>query len=349
MATQSSRGFPPQFLVDEQWLSQVNEEVIDAEIPILDPHHHLWLRPHSRYLLEEFLADANSGHRLIATVFSECASMYRRDGDPAFASVGEVEFANGVAAMSASGVYGPTRVCQGIVARADLCAGDLVSRVLGRLFAAAPERLKGIRQLVAWDPNPEINTLRSPPPPGVLSSAAFRAGFKQLANFGLSFDVGVYHSQLREVAELADAFPGSSLVVNHLGGWVGVGPYGKDKLRTFERWHAEVRELAKRDNVTMKLGGIGMRSGGFDFLDRDRPPTSRELADAWRPHVDACIDAFGATRCMFESNFPVDKPSFSYRTLWNCFKRLAVPYSTSDRNALLCGTANRVYRLGLDL
>jgi L-fuconolactonase len=347
MPPPTSRGVPPLFLVEDAWLAQRVEEVFEPGLAVIDPHHHLWHRPHSRYLLDELLADLGSGHRVLATVFSECGSMYRKGLPPAFAPVGEVEFVNGIAAMAASGTYGDTLVCHGIVGKADLTLGDDVPKALERLQAAAPERLKGIRQLVAWDASPEVSTLRNPPPPGLLASDAFLAGFAHLDRMGLVFDAGIYHPQMPELIALADRFPQARIVANHLGGWIGVGPYAVDRDETFRRWRVDIQALAQRSNVSMKLGGIGMRSSGFDFLDRALPPTSDELCAAWRPHVETCIEAFGAERCMFESNFPVDKPSFSYRTLWNCFKKLAAAGSEAERHALLAGTADRIYDLGV--
>jgi L-fuconolactonase len=344
----SLRGHPPEHLVDEAWLALLEEPVVEPDMPIVDAHHHLWDRPTSRYLLPEYLSDARSGHRLLATVYAECSSMYRRDGDPDFASVGEVEFANGVAAMAGSGIYGETRVCAGIVGRVDLRLGKKTGDILEAMLAAAPKRLKGVRQLVAWDPDPSVRGLRNPPPQGVMSDAKFLEGIARLAPLGLSFDIGIYHAQLAEVIALVDRFPDTRFVLNHLGQWIGVGAYQGRFKEEFAIWRRHIAELGRRPNVAMKLGGIGMRNSGFGFLDRDRPPTSTELAEAWSPFVMESIEAFGVARCMFESNFPVDKPTFSYRTLWNTYKRMTAGFSDDERIALFAATANQLYALELD-
>ena len=339
------RGAPPHHWVDEEWLGLLDEAVIEPELPIIDPHHHLWHRPHSRYLLPELLRDLQTGHLIRGTVFVECNSMYRASGERAFAGLGEVEFANGMGAMCESGIYGSIRACAGIVAKVDLTHGDLAGRVLESMLARAPDRFRGIRQMAAWDASPEVSSLLRPPPAGLLLDNAFRAGFRHLAGLQLSFDAWVYHPQLGELISLVDHFPDTTIVVNHFGGRAGVGPYAAKPEGVFADWRASMLALGKRPNTVIKLGGIGMRLPGFDFMDRDHPPTSEELATAWGPFFDVCLEAFGPGRCMFESNFPVDKCCASYKTLWNAFKRLAMPLSAGHRHDLCCATAQRTYRL----
>jgi L-fuconolactonase len=343
------RGAPPHHFIDEPWLALHDEPVIDPLRPIVDPHHHLWDRPHHRYLLPEILADLNTGHNVRGTVFVECSSMYRADGDPRFASVGEVEFTNGIGAMSASGVYGPVRVCAGIVGKVDLTMGAFAGEVLQACQARAPERFRGIRHMAAWDASPEVSSLLRPPPPGLLLDKSFREGFAALGRLGLSFDAWVYHPQLPQLIDLADAFPGTRIILNHLGGRAGLGPYAGRQDAVFREWKASIQALAQRPNVSVKLGGIGMRLGGFDFHERERPASSAELARAWGPYVQTCIEAFGPARAMFESNFPVDKSCMSYRVLWNAFKRMAEGYAEDEKAELFAGSAVRAYRLPASL
>ncbi|VTU36505.1 putative metal-dependent hydrolase of the TIM-barrel fold protein [Variovorax sp. PBS-H4] len=339
------RGAPPHHWVDDAWLALRTEDVLDAQRPIVDPHHHIWDRPHSTYQLPELLADLNTGHAVRGTVFVECSSMYRAEGDPRFASVGEVEYINGVGAASASGRYGAVRACAGIVGKVDLTMGAFAREVLQACKDRAPERFKGIRHMVAWDASPEVSSLLKPPPPGLMPDPAFRQGFAQLAPLGLSFDAWCYHPQLPQLIDLVDAFPDTRVIVNHLGGRAALGPYAGRKDDVFREWKGTIDALAKRPNTFIKLGGIGMRLGGFDFHERDLPPTSAELAEAWGPYVQACIDAFGPARAMFESNFPVDKGCCSYRVLWNAFKRMAQGCSEAEKADLFAGTAIRAYGL----
>lgn len=339
------RGAPPHHFIDEPWLALRDEPAIDPQRPIVDPHHHLWDRPHHRYLLPEILADLNTGHNVRGTVFVECSSMYRADGDPRFASVGEVEFTNGIGAMSASGVYGPVRVCAGIVGKVDLTMGAFAEEVLQACKARAPERFRGIRHMAAWDASPEVSSLLRPPPKDLLRDKTFREGFTALGLLDLSFDAWVYHPQLPQLVDLVDAFPDTRVILNHLGGRAGLGPYAGQRDEVFKDWKASIQALAKRPNVTVKLGGIGMRLGGFDFHEREAPASSAEMAQGWGPYVQTCIEAFGPSRAMFESNFPVDKSCMSYCVLWNAFKRMVDGYSESEKADLFASTAVRAYGL----
>lgn len=330
----------------QDWLlRQVHEEIIAPALPIIDPHHHLWDRPHHRYMLPELVADTGSGHRVIATVFVDCVAFYRKDGDPALRPVGETEFANGVAAMAASGVYGPTLACAGIISHANLSLGAGVREVLEAHLQAAPARFRGIRHAGGWDASPMINNSHTQPPQGLYGDVRWREGFAQLAPLGLSFEAWQYHPQLPEVIDLARAFPETAIILNHCGGPLGIGPYEGRSDETFAQWKAHMRTLSACPNVTVKLGGLGMRLGVFRHFDQAVPPTSAQIAQDWRPWIETSIEAFGAQRCMFESNFPVDKLSSGYAVLWNAFKRLAAGASAQDTEALFSGTAARVYRL----
>jgi predicted TIM-barrel fold metal-dependent hydrolase len=331
--------------VRQGWLDRWSEEIIEPDLPIVDPHHHLWDRPGWRYLLDELLADLNSGHNIVATVFLQCRAMHRADGPEAFRPVGETEFVNGVAAMSASGGYGPKRICAGIVGHVDLRLGEVAREVLEAHIRVAGGRFRGIRHIAAWDD--EVRRSANSPAPGLYADPLFRAGFAQLAPLGLSFDAWNYHPQIDELADLARAFPDTPIVLNHIGGPLGIGSYAERRETEFDRWSASIRTLATCPNVHVKLGGLGMPFTNLGLHDGPEPPSSERLALVSRPFFDVCIEEFGANRCMFESNFPVDKESFSYAVYWNACKRLTQGASETDRADLFRRTAARFYRLEL--
>jgi predicted TIM-barrel fold metal-dependent hydrolase len=326
------------------WHARYTEPALEPDLPIIDAHHHLWDRPPERYGLDEVLADFGSGHNIGASVFVECGAMYRADGPEALRPVGETEYVNGIAAASASGIYGPARVCAGIIGHADLTAGDAVRPLLQAHIRAAGGRLRGIRQQAQHDA--VVGSMaRRAPPPGLLQSPAFRAGFAALAPLGLGFDAYLYFTQLGELHGLAQAFPDTAIILNHVGTPLGIGPYAENRHAVFNAWSEAVRRLAGCENVSLKIGGLGMTLCGFALHARDVPPSSDELAAIWRPYVDVCIDAFGAARCMFESNFPVDKQSCGYPVLWNAFKKISATRTSVERMDLFAGTARRVYQL----
>jgi predicted TIM-barrel fold metal-dependent hydrolase len=326
------------------WLSQVNEQVLEPDLPICDPHHHLWDHPNSRYLLDELLLDTGSGHNVVSTVFVECASMYRVDGPEAMKPVGETEFVNGVAAMTSSGRYGPIRVAAGIVSLADLTLGARVGEVLDAHIAVGP-RFKGIRHAAGWDAAESVRNSHTNPTEGMLLDSTFRKGFRELGRRNLSFDAWLYHPQIPQLTDLARAFPDTTIILDHFGGPLGVGPYEGKRAEIFVQWKKSITDLAACPNVVAKLGGIAMPINGFGFHKRDRPATSDELVAATGDYYRHAIDRFGPQRCMFESNFPVDKASCSYRTLWNAFKKIVAGASAGEKAALFHDTAARVYRL----
>jgi L-fuconolactonase len=332
--------------VRQDWLDRRREQILEPDLPIVDPHHHLVDRPETgRYLLPDLLADTGSGHNVTHTVYLEWLSMYRADGSVEMRPVGEIEFANGVAAMSASGGYGKTRVCAGIVGYADLSLGARVETVLAPMIAAGGGRFRGIRYISASHPDQAAWGAVLRRPEGMLMEPRMREGFARLAPLGLSFDAWMYHTQLPELVDLARAFPQTPIVLDHVGGPIGLGPYAGRHDEVFAEWKSHVRALAACRNVHIKLGGLGMRMFGFRFHEGELPPCSEELAAAWRPYVETCIEAFGAERAMFESNFPVDKGSCGYAALWNAFKRIAAGCSAAEKTALFSGTAAKFYRL----
>jgi L-fuconolactonase len=348
MSTASAASPSPTYLpVRQEWLDRRTEPILEPELPIVDPHHHLWDRPGWRYLLDELLVDTSSGHNIVATVYVQARAMYRATGPEEMRPVGETEFINGVAAMSASGIYGKTRHCAGIVGHADLTLGSRVEPVLAAHIRAGGDRFRGIRHITAWDADASVRNPAYSPPRGLLGDKSFREGFAVLGRLGLSFDAWLYHPQIGELADLARAFPATKIVLNHVGGPIGIGAYAGKRNEVFSVWAASIKALAACPNVCVKLGGLGMRMGGFGFHEQPEPPSSEALAAAWRPYVEACIAAFGASRCMFESNFPVDKGSYSYAVFWNACKLLAKGASGTEKADLFAGSAARFY--GLDM
>ncbi len=320
------------------------EPPLDPDRPIIDPHHHLGRKwGHPTYLLPEFLADFTRGHNIRATVCVESTAMYRASGPEEFRTIGETEFCNGVAAMSASGLYGPTLVCAGIVGYVDFTLGDRIRPVLENHIVAGNGRFKGIRIIAAWD---EFEGLQNPwaRSPGRLSDPAFHKGFAHLAPLGLSFESWLYFTQLDELLDLAAAFPETVIVINHLGGPIGVGPYAENRPEVLAVWKDRMRALSHHPNVFVKAGGLGMPQFGLGF-ERSQNPRSEQLAPLWRPYIETCIELFGVERCMFESNYPPDGKTCDYGVLWNTLKRISADYSEDEKDALFRKTAASVYRL----
>ena len=319
----------------------MTEAALDPELPIVDPHHHLWDHPTSRYLVEELHADTGAGHNVVRTVFVECASKYRTDGPASHRPVGETDFV--VEQARASEARGGA-VIAAIVGFADLTAPD-IDDVLAAHVEAGEGRFRGIRHVNAWDASDDVRASHTNPPPGLLAQDDFRRGFAALGRAGLSFDAWMYHPQLPELAALARAHPEVPIVLDHLGGPLGIGPYAADREAMLETWRANLDDVATCASVVLKLGGIGMPVFGLRWHKQGAPPSSSEMAAEWGPDIRRCIDRFGVDRCMFESNFPVDRASCDYVTLWNAFKRMVDGASTADKAALFHDTATRAYRL----
>jgi L-fuconolactonase len=332
--------------VRSDWLALRAEEVLDPDIAIVDAHHHLWDRAECPYLIPDLLLDVGAGHAIRGTVFVECRTRYRRDGERALRSLGETEFAARAGEEAARSGGSTARLCAGIVAFVDLQeGGEAVDALLDAHGDLARGRLRGIRNMSAWDP--QSASSGKGPPRELLMSAAFRSGFGRLAAHGLTFDAWMFHAQLGELRDLADTFPGTPIVLNHVGGPVGTGGHPADREVVFREWSVAMRALSSCPNVYVKLGGLGMSIFGFGFHEQSAPPSSQELAETWRRYIDTCIQAFGPARCMFESNFPVDKCSCNYTTLWNAFKRVTSGYSRQEREQLFSGTASNFYRLNV--
>ncbi len=329
----------------QTWLAQSMEEPIDPEMPIIDPHHHLWDYPTNRYLLDEMLQDTGSGHNITQTIYVECMSKYRSWGSHRLRPVGETEFACAIGNNSDNGQDHHTMVAAGIIGHADLSLGEDVMPVLEAHIEAGEGRFRGIRHAVSWHEGTTIGNAHSNPPAQLLLDPVFRQGFACLQKYDLSFDGWLYHTQLSEFANLAVSHPDIAIILDHVGMPLGIGPYAGKRDEVFTEWARGIDQVSACGNVAVKLGGLGMKICGFQWHKKEKPPTSQMLAEAFTPYIEYCIERFGVERCMFESNFPVDKPSCAYAVLWNAFKRITKEYSENEKSALFHDTAARVYGL----
>ena len=327
----------------QAWLDLIDEPVIDPERPIVDPHHHLWERPASTYSLNELWGDTDSGHNIRKTVFLECGASYREDGPEHLQCVGETEFVQRLAAASEQGRADQARIA-GIVSTANLASPQL-DEILDAHEAAGDGLFKGIRHSGARDPHPEVLRIPGRASEGLYASPEFRAGVARLGERGLTYDTWHYHHQNAEFAALAAAVPGTTMILDHFGTPLGVGPYADQRESIFAAWKDDMARIAECPNVVAKLGGLAMPDNGFGWHERATPPSSDEFIEAQGRYYEHTIACFGAERCMFESNFPVDRWSLSYPVLWNAFKKIAAGYSESEQDAMFQGTATRVYRL----
>ena len=324
----------------QEWLDLVVEDVVDPAQRIVDPHHHMWPAGSGLpYGLAEFSADAGSGHAVQRSVFVECRAAYRSDGPPHSRSTGETEFVAGEA------IRDPNRLIGAIVANADLTDAEHLDEVLDAHAELGQGLFRGIRHAGARDPHPVALTIQGSGAEGLYADSAFRAGVARLGRRGLTYDTWHFHHQNDDFAALARAVPDTLMVLDHFGTPLGVGAYADQREEIFEQWRASIAEIAKCENVVAKLGGLAMPDNGFGWHQADRPPTSDEFVAKQQRYYLHAIECFGPQRCMFESNFPVDRMSLSYRVLWNGLKKIAAPFSPSERDAMFFGTATRVYRL----
>jgi len=324
-----------------------DEPALDPERPIVDPHHHLWrgntaLAAYAIDFMGEDLAAAATGHKVVATVYLESHVGYRPDGPEALKPVGETEFA-----ASAAGRFDGIDVAAGIVSYADMMLGDEIGDVLDAHIEAGRGRFRGVRNMLTSCDDPAVSPAMSQAPAGRLAAPALRAAARQLVKRGLSFDTWIFQPQLAELAAFADAAPDLPIVLNHIGGYMAVGAFAERQAESFAAWRQGMAEVARRPNVVLKIGGMGMGMISPGFVEAAEKPSSQAMAQAWKPLVETCIETFGAERCMFESNFPVDRPTGSYRRFWNAFKRLTAAASEAEKIALFSGTAARTYRLSL--
>jgi L-fuconolactonase len=336
---------PPHVRIRPEWLALRSEPALEPALPIIDAHHHLWELPDKVYRVADLLDDMSGGHDIRATVFIECKTHYDTNAPAGFEALGEVRFACDEA-RKAQAAGARAKVAAAVVANADLLLGDKARPVLERMLDVSDARVRGIRNIAVWHADPSVRASAATPPQGLLTDRRFREGFRHLAPLGLSFDAWLVHTQIDELCALAAAFPDTHIVLNHAGGPLVLGPYRGHRDEVFDAWRTGVTALSRYHNVSMKLGGFGMPLFGFDFQEQPLPPDSQTLANAIRPYVETCIDAFGATRCMFESNFPVDKGCFSYSILWNAYKRITAGVPDAERAALFHDTAAGFYRIG---
>ena len=324
-----------------------DEPALDPDRPIVDPHHHLWrgntaLAAYALDFMGEDLAAAAAGHNVVATVYLESHIGYRADGPAAMKPVGETAFA-----AAAAGRFGGIEVAAGVVSYADMMLGEAIGEVLDAHIEAGRGRFRGVRNMLTSCDDPAVSPAMSQAPAGRLAEPALRAAAGQLVQRGLSFDTWIFQPQLAELAAFADAAPDLTIVLNHIGGYMAIGGFAERQAETFAAWRRGLAEVARRPNVVLKIGGMGMGMISPGFVDAADKPSSQAMAEAWRPLVETCVETFGAERCMFESNFPVDRPAGSYRRFWNAFKRLTAAASESEKTALFSGTAARTYRLNL--
>lgn len=349
--------------------SEFVETILEPEIPIVDPHHHIWMLPdslldfldesddpdgqaiartyhlHRRYLIDELLADLTSGHNIRATVFTDAHTMYRASGPDEFKSVGEVEFVNGYSAMAESGIFGDIRFCAGIIGSIDLRLGDRVPEVIEAHLHAGGGRYRGIRPPSTSYDDALDSIKHMLGTPQILLDPEFLKGARHLAPHRLSLDLFVLHTQLPEALHVARNLPDTQIVINHTGGPLGIGPYALNRDEHFRVWREGMAQLAACDNVAVKVGGLGMALCGFPTSALIERAGSEALARDWAPHILETIEMFGANRCLFESNFPVDGVTARYPAIWNTFKRVVSGASKEEKNALFAETAARVYRI----
>ena len=335
----------------QKWLDQVEEEIIDPDLKIVDPHHHLWpapsrsegVPPENRYLLKDLWKDTDSGHNLVKTVFIECGQGFFETGLKAMKPVGETKFVCEVAEQAKLSLS--KAQIEGIVSHADMMLGSSVREVLEAHIEYGKGRFKGIRHGASWDESEEIRNSHSNPIRHIYLDDQFQQGIEQLDLLNLTLDAWNYHSQINELKQLAKAFPNLKIVQNHFGGPLGIGPYKDKKEEVFSVWSEAINELAECKNVYLKIGGLAMPINGWGWHKRSKPATSDELVESHGKYYLHAIKSFGSTRCMFESNFPVDKRSISYPVLWNAFKKISLEFSDEEKDYLFSKTAEEFYSI----
>lgn len=337
-------------LSQQEWLAQITEEIIDPEQRIIDPHHHLWPGVSSdssensnQYLLEDLWVDTGSGHNVTNTVFIDCSQCYWNSTDQALNPVGETEFVKKIADESKADPKQAT--ISGIVGHVDMLLGFEAERVLEKHLEIGQELFKGIRHAGGWDPHPDVRNSHHDACEGLYLQPNFLDGLQTLAKLGYVFEAWQYHHQIPQITELAKQFPDLIIILNHFSGPLGIGPYENKHADIFPQWQKDLKELSLHENVFAKLGGLAMPVNGFGFHIQDKPPTSDEFILKQKAYYETALEYFTPKRCMFESNFPVDKTSISYPVLWNAFKKLATSYSASEKDQLFYKTASTVYRI----
>ena len=324
----------------EEWLRQVKENIVEPEMPIIDPHHHLWDDRGSTYLVEELQADTGSGHKVVKTVYMECGWAYKEDGPKHLRVVGETK---AVVEQAKKSRETGGAVISAIVSRADLRLGEELIEVLDAHQEASDGLFRGIRHAGARAEHPEALTIPGGAPKGLFEDTDFLSGVKVLGRNGYTYDTWHYHYQNREFLEMVKKIPDTKIILDHFGTPLGVGPYANKKEEIFHQWRLDIKEISKIDNVFIKIGGMAMPDNGYGWNLRDKPATSDEFVEAQSRYYLHAIDCFGPERCMMESNFPVDRMSLSYHVLYNGLKKIVQDFSDDEKNHMFYKTAESVY------
>ena len=339
----------PHLPVRQEWLDQHIEDPISPNIPIIDPHHHLWDVGFGRYYIEELLEDINSsGHNILSTVYimsSSNTKIYSKDGLEEFKPLKEIEFATSEGKRADLIPNNKVKVNASIVGSVDLTYGNKLQPVLEKAVNISEGRLKGIRMLLASHIDPRISSGAVKSDLGLMLHPNFIEGAKCIQNANLSLDFWIYHTQLNEMEKIARSLPDLTIILNHIGGPIHLGEYEGKQAATHREWRSAMMRLSRIPNINVKLGGLGMAVNGAKFHNNKFPPNSVQLSDVWKPWIYETIDMFGFDRCMFESNFPVDKGSCSYGALWNAFKILAKDMSDDEINKLFSKNAAKIYKI----
>ena len=339
----------PHLPVRQEWLNQLIEDPILPNIPIIDPHHHLWDVGFGRYYIEELLEDINSsGHNIVSTVYimsSSNTKIYSKDGLEEFKPLTEIEFATSEGKRADLIPNNKVKVNASIVGSVDLTYGNKLQPVLEKAVNISEGRLKGIRMLLASHTDPRISSGAVKSDLGLMLHPNFIDGAKCIQDANLSLDFWIYHTQLNEMEKIARALPDLTIILNHIGGPIHLGEYEGKQAATHREWRSAMMRLSRIPNINVKLGGLGMAVNGAKFHNSKFPPNSVQLSDVWKPWIYETIDMFGFDRCMFESNFPVDKGSCSYGALWNAFKIIAKDMSDDEINKLFSKNAAKIYKI----
>ena len=335
----------------EGWIDRVQEEIIDPDREIIDPHHHLWHGPPNppgvkesyRYLLEDLWKDSSSGHNIKKTVFIDCGQEYYTDGPEQFKPVGETEFVVAIARQARSD---PSQAqIAGIIGHANMMLGASVKEVLELHEEKGDGLFRGIRHAGGWDKDDRVKNAHSHPTAHIYLEDKFQEGLQELSSLNMVFDTWHYHNQIKDLTELAKNLPDLVIVHDHFGGPLGIGPYKGKREEIFAQWKEDIFELSQCKNVYSKLGGLAMPVNGWDWHKKEKPATSDEIISEQSSYYLYALDCFGSERCMFESNFPVDKQSVSYPVIWNAYKKLVKDFGETDKENLFYRTAENVYKL----
>jgi len=331
-------------VIEQTCMKMKPNKILEKELEICDAHHHIWDFPTSKYLADELLEDFVSGHNVTSSVYMECGHAYDTSLPKHLASTGETKFIENFAEEILKRTNGDVAACKAIVSYTDLCLGSRTQESL-EAHLAASNRFCGVRHATGWDADKNIRNAHTKPTEGLMLTKEFSNGIRALTKLNLSFDAWLYHPQILEFATLAKNHPNQIMVLDHVGGPLGIGRYAGARKLVYEQWKKNISLLATQENVYVKLGGLAMSITGM--VNKRLPNIDTiQLAALTAPYYLHVIDKFGAERCIFESNFPVDKVGVSYSTLWNSFKYITQSFSPSEKLALFKGTAEKIYHSG---